>query len=87
MIVNNAGSIAEQNNVAASDVNAAARLGPGYPQGPLEQGGRIGPARILDAIDDRTRDPRCRAGLWLRTERGLALAEIPEGEMPLGQQA
>ncbi|MDW6023811.1 3-hydroxyacyl-CoA dehydrogenase [Mesorhizobium sp. BAC0120] len=80
MIVNIGAEIVEQRIASAADVDAAVRLGLGYPQGPLEWGNKLGPARILrilDAIHDRTRDPRYRASLWLRrrAELGLALDE------------
>lgn len=80
MIVNIGSEIVEQKIASAADVDAAVRLGLGYPHGPLEWGNKLGPARvlrILDTIHDRTRDPRYRASLWLRrrAELGLALEE------------
>ncbi|WP_280952739.1 3-hydroxyacyl-CoA dehydrogenase [Mesorhizobium sp. WSM3860] len=80
MIVNIGSEIVEQKIASAADVDAAVRLGLGYPHGPLEWGNMLGPARILrilDTIHDRTRDPRYRASLWLRrrAELGLALEE------------
>jgi 3-hydroxybutyryl-CoA dehydrogenase len=80
MIVNIGSEIVEQKIASAADVDAAVRLGLGYPHGPLEWGNKLGPARvlrILDAIHDRTRDPRYRASLWLRrrAELGLALED------------
>jgi len=80
MIVNIGSEIVEQKIASAVDVDAAVRLGLGYPHGPLEWGNKLGPARILrilDTIHDRTRDPRYRASLWLRrrAELGLALEE------------
>ena len=80
MVVNIGCEIVAQQIASATDVDAAVRLGLGYPHGPLEWGDKIGPARvvrILDAIYDRTRDPRYRASLWLRrrAELGLALSE------------
>ncbi|MDQ6434100.1 3-hydroxyacyl-CoA dehydrogenase [Mesorhizobium sp. LHD-90] len=79
MIVNIGCEIVEQRIASVADVDAAVRLGLGYPHGPLEWGDRLGPARvlrILDTIYDRTRDPRYRASLWLRrrAELGLPLA-------------
>ena len=79
MIVNIGCLIVEQKIASASDVDAAVRLGLGYPHGPLEWGDRLDPARILrilDTIHARTRDPRYRASLWLRRrgELGLALS-------------
>lgn len=80
MIVNIGSEIVEQKIASAADVDAAVRLGLGYPHGPLEWGNKLGPGRvlrILDTIHDRTRDPRYRASLWLRrrAELGLALEE------------
>ncbi|TPL54323.1 3-hydroxyacyl-CoA dehydrogenase [Mesorhizobium sp. B2-4-6] len=80
MIVNIGSEIVEQKIASAADVDAAVRLGLGYPHGPLEWGNRLGPARILrilDTVHDRTRDPRYRASLWLRrrAELGLSLED------------
>lgn len=80
MIVNIGCEIVEQKIASAADVDAAVRLGLGYPHGPLEWGNKLGPARILrilDTVHERTRDPRYRASLWLRrrAELGLALEE------------
>jgi len=77
MIVNIGCEIVEQNIASAPDVDAAVRLGLGYPMGPLEWGDKMGPGlvlRILDTIHDRTRDPRYRASLWLRRHAELGLA-------------
>lgn len=77
MVVNIGCEIVEQKIASAADVDAAVRLGLGYPLGPLEWGDRIGPGRvlrILDTIHDRTRDPRYRASLWLRRRAELRLA-------------
>lgn len=76
MIVNIGCEIVEQAIATPSDVNAAVRLGLGYPHGPLEWGDRLGAGRILkilDIIHDRTRDPRYRASLWLRRRAELGL--------------
>lgn len=82
MIVNLGSLIVERSIASPADVDAAVRLGLGYPHGPLEWGDKIGPTRvlrILDAIHARTRDPRYRASLWLRrrAELGLALSGTP----------
>ena len=77
MIVNIGSEIVEQKIASAADVDAAVRLGLGYPHGPLEWGNKLGPARILrilDTVHDRTRDPRYRASLWLRRRAELGLA-------------
>lgn len=80
MIVNIAADIVHQNIASADDLDAAVRLGLGYPYGPLEWGDRIGAdmiVRVLDRIHERTGDPRYRASLWLRrrAELKLPLAE------------
>jgi 3-hydroxybutyryl-CoA dehydrogenase len=77
MIVNIGCEIVEQKIASSTDVDAAVRLGLGYPHGPLEWGNQLGPARILrilDTVHDRTRDPRYRASLWLRRRAELGLA-------------
>ena len=76
MIVNIGCEIVEQAIATPSDVDAAVRLGLGYPLGPLEWGDKIGAGRVLDILDtihDRTRDPRYRASLWLRRRAELGL--------------
>lgn len=92
MIVNIGCTIVERKIASAADVDAAVRLGLGYPHGPLEWGNKLGPARIvriLDAIHDRTRDPRYRASMWLRrrAELGLSLNESPNRRTLGGHQA
>ena len=77
MIINIASEIVEQKIACAADVDAAVRLGLGYPSGPLEWGDKIGPSlilRILDRIHARTRDPRYRASMWLRRRAELGLS-------------
>ncbi|WP_245491099.1 MULTISPECIES: 3-hydroxyacyl-CoA dehydrogenase [unclassified Mesorhizobium] len=77
MIVNIGCEIVEQKIASVTDVDAAVRLGLGYPHGPLEWGNELGPARILrilDTVHERTRDPRYRASLWLRRRAELGLA-------------
>ncbi len=77
MIVNIGSEIVEQKIASVADVDAAVRLGLGYPHGPLEWGRKLGAARILrilDTIYDRVRDPRYRASLWLRRRAELGLA-------------
>ncbi|MEJ5086464.1 3-hydroxyacyl-CoA dehydrogenase [Brucella pseudogrignonensis] len=80
MIVNIAADIVHQNIASVDDLDAAVRLGLGYPYGPLEWGDRIGAdivVHILDRMFGRTGDPRYRASLWLRrrAELKLPLAE------------
>ncbi|MGP2491957.1 3-hydroxyacyl-CoA dehydrogenase [Mesorhizobium sp. PUT5] len=76
MIVNIGCEIVEQAIATPADVDAAVRLGLGYPHGPLEWGNKLGAGRVLkmlDIIHDRTRDPRYRASLWLRRRAELGL--------------
>lgn len=76
MIVNIAADIVHQKIASADDLDAAVRLGLGYPHGPLEWGDGIGAdmiVRILDRIHERTGDPRYRASLWLRRRAELKL--------------
>ncbi|MGV6904511.1 MULTISPECIES: 3-hydroxyacyl-CoA dehydrogenase [unclassified Brucella] len=80
MIVNIAADIIQQNITCTDDLDAAVKLGLGYPLGPLAWGDRIGAdviVHILDSIHARTFDPRYRASLWLRrrAELGLRLAD------------
>ncbi|MBO9499063.1 MAG: 3-hydroxyacyl-CoA dehydrogenase [Novosphingobium sp.] len=79
MIVNTGAAIAERGIASTADIDAAVRIGLGYPAGPLELGDRIGPARVvvlLEALQAATGDPRYRPGVWLRrrAQLGLALA-------------
>jgi 3-hydroxybutyryl-CoA dehydrogenase len=78
-IVNIACDIAQAGIAAPADIDPAARLGLGYPEGPLALGDRVGAARvaaILDAIHVDTGDPRYRVSPWLarRAALGLPLA-------------
>ncbi len=82
MIVNTGCEIAQRGIASPDDIDAAVRIGLGYPMGPLALGDRIGTARvlaILEALQRVTGDPRYRPSLWLRRRALLGL--------PLGQQA
>jgi 3-hydroxybutyryl-CoA dehydrogenase len=77
-IVNTACEIAQQRIATPEDIDAAVRLGLGYPLGPLALGDRIGAARILNVLRglvDVYGDPRYRPGVWLarRAKLGLSL--------------
>ena len=81
-IVNLGCAVAERGIAAPVDIEAAARLGLGYPRGPLALGELYGPAlivRILDGMASYTGDPRYRVSGWLRahTECGMPLGDIP----------
>jgi 3-hydroxybutyryl-CoA dehydrogenase len=76
-IVNLACEIAQQGVAAPADIDAAVRIGLGYPIGPLALGDRVGPAtilRILDNVHALTGDPRYRRSHWLRRRADLGLS-------------
>ncbi|WP_067835786.1 3-hydroxyacyl-CoA dehydrogenase [Nocardia lijiangensis] len=69
-IVNLSCALAEHGIGTPEDIDRGARLGLGYPLGPLELGESVGAERvtaILDGLYAYTRDPRYRASTWLRT--------------------
>jgi 3-hydroxybutyryl-CoA dehydrogenase len=75
-IVNTACEIAQQRIATPEDIDAAVRLGLGYPYGPLALGDRIGAKRIvavLKGLMDVYGDPRYRAGVWLSRRAALNL--------------
>lgn len=68
--------IAQQGIGSPEDINLAARIALGYPQGPFEFGDLIGSGRVLtvcDALYEMYRDPRYRASAWLRRRAMLRL--------------
>jgi 3-hydroxybutyryl-CoA dehydrogenase len=88
-IVNIACEIAQQGIALPADIDTAARLGLGYPEGPLEMGDRVGPRRVLavlDALQAGYGDPRYRPSPWLRRRAMLGMSllqeEGPEGHGP-----
>ena len=77
MIVNISCDIAQQRIATPADIDAAVRIGLGYPAGPLELGDRMGAAtvlRILEGIARVTGDMRYRPSLWLRRRAQLGLS-------------
>jgi 3-hydroxybutyryl-CoA dehydrogenase len=70
-----------QNRIASpQDIDAAVRLGLGYPVGPLSMGDEIGPAKVVEILRGLhavTGDPRYRPSLWLqrRAKLGLSLLQ------------
>lgn len=77
-IVNIACDIAQQGIARPDDIDLGAKLGLGYPKGPLEWGDEIGPAIILEilkGLQAATGDPRYRPSLWLsrRARLGVSL--------------
>jgi 3-hydroxybutyryl-CoA dehydrogenase len=76
-IVNIGCDIAQQRVAAPADIDAAVRLGLGYPKGPLELGDRLGPARILAilrGLHEACGDPRYRPSPWLARRAALGVA-------------
>lgn len=77
-IVNIGCDIAQQRIATPQDIDAAVKLGLGYPQGPLALGDALGGQTvlaILDAMHDFYRDPRYRPSPWLtrRARLGVSL--------------
>ena len=78
MIVNIAAEMAQQRIAMPRDIDAAVKLGLGYPFGPLEWGDTLGTHRVLAitrAMFAETGDPRYRPSSWLvrRDRLGLSL--------------
>lgn len=75
-IVNTACEIAQQRIATPEDIDAAVRLGLGYPYGPLALGDRIGAKRVVAVLKGLVEvygDPRYRAGVWLSRRAALNL--------------
>ncbi len=78
-IVNLACEMAQQGVASPADLDAAVRLGLGYPAGPFEWGDRLGARRVLEvlqALQSTFGDQRYRPSPWLvrRARLGLSLA-------------
>lgn len=82
-IVNIAANIAQRGIAAVGDLEAAVRLGLGYPVGPLAWGDRIGGPVILAILRGQlsaTGDPRYRPSPWLARRVALGVSLLtPEG--------
>jgi len=82
-IVNVACDIAQQRIASPEDIDAAVKLGLGYPLGPLAWGDTLGPQRILavlDALFAFYADPRYRPSPWLKRRALLGVSLLtPEG--------
>ncbi len=68
-IVNIAAGIVQRRIAAAADLETAVELGLGYPMGPLAWGDKVGPAVIVEILNNMFRltgDPRYRLSPWLR---------------------
>ena len=77
MIVNLACDIAQQQIASVEDINAAVKLGLGYPHGPIEWGDLIGREKILlilERISTISHDPRYRPSPWLQRRCKLNLS-------------
>jgi 3-hydroxybutyryl-CoA dehydrogenase len=73
-IINIAADIAQRGIASIADIEAAVTLGLGYPRGPLAWGDAIGPARVLQILQNlhaATGDPRYRASPWLARRAAL----------------
>jgi 3-hydroxybutyryl-CoA dehydrogenase len=83
MIVNVGCNIAQRAIATPADIDKGARLGLGYPFGPLEWGDLLGPKRvlhILECLHTFYADPRYRPSPWLKRRAMLGLPlSAPEG--------
>ncbi|MGE3993908.1 3-hydroxyacyl-CoA dehydrogenase [Pseudorhodoplanes sp.] len=80
-IVNIACDAAQQQIASPSDIDTGARLGLGYPTGPLAWGDLVGAGTVLDILDQLHQfygDPRYRASPWLRRRAMLNLSLVHE---------
>jgi 3-hydroxybutyryl-CoA dehydrogenase len=80
-IVNIGCDIAQQRIAKPEDIDAAVRLGLGYPKGPLAWGDTLGPEkvlRILERLLDFYGDPRYRASPWLKRRARLGVSLLTE---------
>jgi 3-hydroxybutyryl-CoA dehydrogenase len=76
-IVNIGCDIMQQRIASPADIDAAVRLGLGYPKGPLELGDALGPAKILAILrdlHDASGDPRYRPSPWLARRAALGIS-------------
>ncbi len=82
-IINVGCQVAQRGIATPADIDAGARLGLSYPFGPLEWGDRLGPARVLEIIEELERfysEPRYRPSPWLKRRAWLDLSlATPDG--------
>ncbi|MBX3592208.1 MAG: 3-hydroxyacyl-CoA dehydrogenase, partial [Burkholderiaceae bacterium] len=81
MIVSIGTEIAQQRIASPADIDAAVRIGLGYPLGPLAMGDALGPPTVLEILENLHRltgDPRYRPGGWLRRRAQLGLSLLHE---------
>jgi 3-hydroxybutyryl-CoA dehydrogenase len=77
MVVNIAANIAQRAIAEVEDLEAAVRVGLGYPFGPLHWGDQIGGARILQILNGQlqaTGDPRYRPSPWISRRVALGMS-------------
>ena len=77
MVVNVSCEIAQQRIASPADIDEGARIGLGYPAGPLELGDELGARTvvgILENVHRVTGDMRYRPSLWLRRRAQLGLS-------------
>jgi 3-hydroxybutyryl-CoA dehydrogenase len=84
-LINVGCNVAQRAIGVPADIDKGAKLGLGYPYGPIEWGDRIGPGRvlfILERLFEFYKDPRYRPSPWLkrRVMLGLPLS-APEGKV------
>jgi 3-hydroxybutyryl-CoA dehydrogenase len=83
-IVNTACDIAQEGVAGPAEIDTAARLGLGYPEGPLAMGDRIGAGVILEILENMQMvygDPRYRPCPWLRRRAMLGLSLLHEEQV------
>ena len=76
MLVNVGCNIAQRGIGVPADIDKGAKLGLGYPFGPIEWGDRIGPRRvlfILERLQAFYQEPRYRPSPWLKRRVMLGL--------------
>jgi 3-hydroxybutyryl-CoA dehydrogenase len=83
-LINVGCNVAQRGVGVPADIDKGAKLGLGYPFGPIEWGDRIGPKRvlfILERLQTFYQEPRYRPSAWLkrRVMLGLPLS-TPEGK-------
>jgi 3-hydroxybutyryl-CoA dehydrogenase len=83
-LINVGCNVAQRGVGVPGDIDKGAKLGLGYPFGPIEWGDRIGPKRvlfILERLQEFYQEPRYRPSAWLkrRVMLGLPLS-TPEGK-------
>lgn len=81
MIVSIGTEIAQQRIASPADIDAAVRIGLGYPLGPLAMGDALGASTVLEILENMHRltgDPRYRPGGWLRRRAQLGLSLLHE---------